>query len=382
MLRTGKPQIRASESYRRSPYLICYWQDRQLVFENYATGTRVAAAPLTCEILHFFDRWRPAAALARRFPQFSATSLARALSNLISLELLDRSSAPRNEKVEALATWSDWIPAAGFFHMSTKDSHVRIEPEDSVRELRRRARAKPMPPPVKSYPKNQQILLPAPDAKGEFARVLLERRTWRQFSQRQLGLGDLATLLGLTFGVQSWLDLSGIGRVALKTSPSGGSRHPIEAYVIALRVKGLGRGLYHYNAGNHRLELLRQGASAARVSGYLNGQWWFGGAAAVVLMTAVFARPQWKYQASRAYRTVLIDAGHLCQTFCLVATWLGLAPFCTMALADSEIENDLDIDGVTESIIYTAGVGARPKETDWAPWPSRPYGRRIPNRFL
>jgi SagB-type dehydrogenase family enzyme len=96
-------------------------------------------------------------------------------------------------------------------------------------------------------------------------------------------------------------------------------------------------------------------------------------------MTAVFARTQWKYPASRAYRVVLIDAGHICQTFCLVATWLGLAPFCTMALADSKIEYDLGIDGVTESIIYAAGVGTRPKETEWAPWPTRPYGRRIRN---
>jgi SagB-type dehydrogenase family enzyme len=150
---------------------------------------------------------------------------------------------------------------------------------------------------------------------------------------------------------------------------------------MALRVKGLDRGLYHYNAGNHRLELLHAGATAARACSYLNGQWWFGGAAALVLMTAVFARPQWKYPASRAYRIVLIDAGHVCQTFCLAATWLGLAPFCTMALADSKIEYDLKIDGVTESIIYAAGVGMRPKGTDWA-WPSRPYGRRISNHFL
>jgi SagB-type dehydrogenase family enzyme len=80
----------------------------------------------------------------------------------------------------------------------------------------------------------------------------------------------------------------------------------------------------------------------------------------VVVMTAVFARTQWKYPASRAYRAVLLDAGHLGQTFCLVATWLGLAPFCTMALADSRIERDLGIDGVTESVLYAAGVGVRP----------------------
>jgi hypothetical protein len=31
-----------------------------------------------------------------------------------------------------------------------------------------------------------------------------------------------------------------------------------------------------------------------------------------------------------------------------------------MALADSRIEQDLKIDGTTESVLYVAGVGARP----------------------
>ena len=67
--------------------------------------------------------------------------------------------------------------------------------------------------------------------------------------------------------------------------------------------------------------------------------------------------------------TILAEAGHLCQTFCLVATWLGLAPFCTMGLSDRRIESDLEIDGVSESIIYAAGVGSRPTGIEWAPWP-------------
>ena len=111
----------------------------------------------------------------------------------------------------------------------------------------------------------------------------------------------------------------------------------------------------------------------------MNGQWWFGGAGAVVLMTAVFARTQWKYEAPRAYRAVLMEAGHVCQTFCLVATRLGLAPFCTIALADSKIEKDLGIDGAAESVLYAAGVGQRPQKKDWAPWPGHAYGKRVPN---
>jgi nitroreductase len=74
-------------------------------------------------------------------------------------------------------------------------------------------------------------------------------------------------------------------------------------------------------------------------------------------MTAVFRRTLRKYQLARAYRVVLLDAGHLCQTFCLVATWLELAPFCTAALKDTLIEEDLGIDGIRESVLYVAEVG-------------------------
>ncbi len=80
-----------------------------------------------------------------------------------------------------------------------------------------------------------------------------------------------------------------------------------------------------------------------------------------MLMTAVFDRVQWRYPFARAYRAILAESGHLCQTFCFVATALGLAPFCTMALADSRIERDLKIDGVSESVIYAAGVGTGPR---------------------
>ena len=366
--------------YRRSPHLVCYWWRNKLVLENYASRSRVSAAPLTCEILHFFDRWRTVQELLKRYSHFSPASLRCAVRALVRLSLLERSRAPRDAHADAFALWKEWSPAASFLHFSTKDAHAPIEPEDSLRELRQRARIEPMPPPAKSYPRARKFHLPPPQRSGEFPSVLLARRTWRQFSGGSLSLEKLATLLGLSFGVQSWLHVRGIGSVALKTSPSGGARHPIEAYVLALRVNGLPSGLYHYAAATHVLELLRRGASSAQVVRYLNGQWWFGRVAVVVLMTAVFARTRWKYPAPRAYRIVLTDAGHICQTFCLVATWLGLAPFCTMALADSRIEAALRIDGVGESVLYAAGVGTPPRNSKWAPGPARvPLGIRRPN---
>ena len=188
------------------------------------------------------------------------------------------------------------------------------------------------------------------------------------FGSGPIALTDLATLLQLTWGVHGWIQVPGVGPHALKTSPSGGARHSIEVYVLARKVASLARGLYHYQPDTHRLARIgRRGAR--QVSEYLPGQHWYNDASAVLLMTAVFDRVQWRYPYARAYRAVLAESGHLCQTFCLVATWLGLAPFCTMALADSRIERDLKIDGVSESVIYAAGVGPRPKGVDWAPWP-------------
>jgi SagB-type dehydrogenase family enzyme len=76
-------------------------------------------------------------------------------------------------------------------------------------------------------------------------------------------------------------------------------------------------------------------------------------------MTAVLPRTMWRYRFSRAYRVLLLEAGHFCQTFCLVATWLGLAPFCTAALRDEKIEEKLRLNGATETVLYAAGVGMK-----------------------
>jgi SagB-type dehydrogenase family enzyme len=100
---------------------------------------------------------------------------------------------------------------------------------------------------------------------------------------------------------------------------------------------------------------------------YTAGQDFVAGASALFIMTAVFPRVLWKYRFARSYRVVLLDAGHLCQTFCLAATWLGLAPFCTAAFEDTLIEKDLGLDGIRESAIYVAGVGV-------------PRGERLRNR--
>lgn len=277
---------------------------------------------------------------------------------------------------QALA--AGWDPLSALYHFGTKDVGWLEGAADEAFEAsqRRRARVDPPPDPFKRT-RGHGRPLDIPEYTGQFPDVLLSRRTWRGFGTRPLRSVQLGALLDLSFGAQmAGRPLTG-GRVLFKTSPSGGACHPTEAYVLTLRVNAVPRGLYHYSPRTSRLHLIRKGASRQQVVDYLAGQQWFRGAAAIVLMTAVLPRLWYRYAQPRAYRAALLEAGHVCQTFCLVATWLDLAPFCTMALDDSRIERDLKIDGVSEVVLYAAGVGSKPADGRWVQWPGH---RPVPKR--
>lgn len=339
----------------------------QLVIGNYATGITSGASPGVLSVLDFFSDWRSPEELLEEMGSRDRSSLKRLLRTLVRKTLLQRSDRKPRAAEEGMADWSEWNPAAGFLHSASKDPDFERGELDSERFLKWRLETKKIPEATKAAIGSTAVDLPRAHSKGAFPRVLLARRTWRKFGKGSVGLSELGTLLGLTFGVQKWMDLGALGRFALKTSPSGGARHPIEAYVLARRIRGLPPGLYHYDPDGHGLERLIRGGEASRMRRYLPGQPWYGSAPFLLLMTAVFARTQWQYAYPRSYRAVLLEAGHFCQTFCLVATWLGLAPFETDALADSLIEKDLRIDGVRESVLYAAGAGPRPGALSWAP---------------
>jgi SagB-type dehydrogenase family enzyme len=205
--------------------------------------------------------------------------------------------------------------------------------------------------------------LPAPKALAQKTLIgsLVERRTWRTFGRARTTTVDLATLLRHTFGVQRWGIVDGLGRVALKTSPSGGACHPIEAYVLIRRVATIPPGFYHYESDRHSLTRVRaSGARAIRTC--LQAQPWYDQASFLVFLCPIFARTAWRYPTPRAYRSVLIEAGHLGQTFCLVATALGLAPFTTLAVNDLKVDETLGLDGHSQGVIYVVGCGTPPVE--------------------
>ena len=358
---------RTAKYYRRSPFLVLYWKGNHLLYQNYLTGKVAAASAEAVAFLDFCHNWKSIEAIFNRWPEYTSKSLRTSVDVLTRQTLLE-SSNQKSPLVaspgdRALRQWGKWNPSAAFFHLSTKDAYADKVTGKEIEYISELIESRSLPRPGKGYPGAPVVELPEIARESEFTRVLLQRRTCRKFSSKPVKREVFATLMGLSFAVQAWLSVAGAGKLAQKTSPSGGALHPLETYVMLRRVAGVKPGIYHYDAIGRKLQRIQSGVSAANIQSYLAGQWWFQDAAFVVFLTAIFGRTQWKYDYARAYRAILIEAGHLCQTFCLTATWLGLAPFCTIAMKDTAIERALKIDGISESVIYAMGAGVKPLAT-------------------
>jgi SagB-type dehydrogenase family enzyme len=346
-----------SPRFRRSSTLAIYWLGEDLVCENYRTKSKTCINSRGITVLGYLGEWRTRRECSEEFTQYSQSSVFRVLDQLVDADLVLKEGSPQDDADAACAqTWNSWLPEAGLLHFGTKNTPFAEDAEEIGVLIDGLLKASPQPASFKVHPGTPSIDLPKP-LRNSFVDVLLKRRTHRRFAAEPLSLNHLSALLHYTWGVTGFIHDSLVGTLPLKTSPSGGARHPEEVYVVALNVDGLKPGFYHYVADRHYLEALPGSLGSAGAINYCAGQRWVGGASALFILTAVFARTMWKYPVPRVYRAVLAEAGHLCQTFCLVASSLGLAPFCTMALKDSVIESDLGINGFDESVLYLAGVG-------------------------
>jgi SagB-type dehydrogenase family enzyme len=74
------------------------------------------------------------------------------------------------------------------------------------------------------------------------------------------------------------------------------------------------------------------------------------------VITAVFQRTRWRYK-DRAYRYVLLDAGHLGENLYLAATSLNLGSCGIGAFLDDEVNRMVGADGSEEAAVYLVAIG-------------------------
>ena len=255
-----------------------------------------------------------------------------------------------------------WHPTSLYGHMANQDhehgNSAKAEPLDLVTKNQdSQASADQFldkwgdpPPAFYTYPSEDApsdlIPLALGHREGNLYDAMHRRRTVRAFDEeRPLGADRLATLLRYTFGCLGRHTLSPRFFSLHKASPSGGSLHPIEAYPVIRNVDGFEPGFYHYDTRRHALRLLSSMDEAAlreRVSRLAMGQVFASEAHVAIFMVARYRRNFWKYRERiNTFNVILKDAGHLSQTFQLVATDLGLGAFYTGAIDPPEILRSL-----------------------------------------
>ncbi len=283
---------------------------------------------------------------------------------------------PRLAEQEAGMDAAWWDDLAGVFHAHTRwrgiDSTVqRPGDEQGGESLTAMIRKRGMPPthfPHRSRGPDR-IVLDMPDLRDDWLARLRLRCTTRAFrTDVALPRRSLEYALHAVFGVQGIRRITDEISAIRRTSPSAGAMHPLDAFVLVLNVESVCPGLYHYEADSHGLVLLEaldaaQARELARL--FLANQAYFADAHALLIQVARFDRNFWKYPGhKKAYKAVLLDAGHLSQTLYIVATHLGLGAFFTSAINDGDIADRLGLDPLREAAVGINGLGIPDADDD------------------
>ncbi len=177
----------------------------------------------------------------------------------------------------------------------------------------------------------------------------------RRPSARPLDLEHLAALLYFTAGVTRKKTYPGGGEVLFRAAASTGALYQTEVYVAAGDVGGLETGLYHFSPGDFALRRLRVGDVRAALAEAAADET-LARRAAVVILSAIYWRNTWKYQA-RGYRHLFWDSGTMLANLLAAGDALGAAPRLVTGFVDAAVNRLLGLDIDREAALELVGLG-------------------------
>jgi SagB-type dehydrogenase family enzyme len=138
-----------------------------------------------------------------------------------------------------------------------------------------------------------------------------------------------------------------------RMAPSGGSRYPIETYLLLFReVDGLMPGVYHYGVRSHALEpLILRTFTKDEIRSCTPYEWLYD-APGIICLSSVFKRSIEKY-GSRGYRYILLEAGHIAQNMLLAGAEMQASMVPIGGVNEDLLESIIGLGSTHEKIVYT-----------------------------
>lgn len=170
-----------------------------------------------------------------------------------------------------------------------------------------------------------------------------------------LDLERLAALLFFSAGVTRVKSYPGGAQVHFRAAASTGALYQTEVYVVAGEVAGLEPGVYHFNPGDFSLRRLRAGDFRGAVA-QATADDAVATAGASVILSAIYWRNTWKYEA-RGYRHLFWDGGTLLAQLLATARALDLPARLVTGFVDAHVNALLGLDARKEAALVVVPVG-------------------------
>lgn len=182
------------------------------------------------------------------------------------------------------------------------------------------------------------VILPQPrlESSTSIEAALRLRRSMRDYEKGPLALSEISQLLWAAQGIT---DPEG-----LRTAPSAGALYPLEVYLAAGDVDSLSPGIYRYTPDGHKLVAISQGDARLALCKAARDQECVRGAAAVIVITAVYQRTTKKY-GQRGIQYAHIEVGCASENIYLQAVALNLGVVYVGAFSDEEVSAILNLKG-------------------------------------
>ncbi len=180
-----------------------------------------------------------------------------------------------------------------------------------------------------------------------------------------LTLETLVSLLFFTAGLTKKKTYPGGGEMHFRAAPSTGALYQTEVYIVSGDLPGLSAGVYHFCPGDFCLRRLREGDFRSELSAAALDAGSAASAATVVL-TGIYWRNTWKYQA-RAYRHLFWDSGTMLANLLAAASAMGIPARLITLFLDARVNRLLALDPDKEVSLELVPLGTAPAPTTSPP---------------
>jgi len=205
---------------------------------------------------------------------------------------------------------------------------------------------------------DEAIYLPSPQLDGfvSIEKALHERRSRRDFQDKEVSLENISQILWAAYGITLPNTDYPFLRGGFRTAPSAGGLYPLEIYIAVGKVHGLAPGLYKYVPDGHKILKIIDGDVRSELCVAALGQPMIREAPVSIVYTAVFSRTTSKYGQRGRERYVCIDLGHSAENVYLQVEALGLGTCAAASFSDEKMSEVLQLPKEEEPL-YIMPIG-------------------------